>query len=155
MKSLARSQNSSFLYQQVVSMVLEMRDTSALRVGDKLPSLRAFSKSLSVSLPTVRQGYLELERLGVIESRPKSGYFLKADFSALSGLQKPNMVVRPRTVKKQVLIEEVFDAIHHQGTMPLGLANPSSAYPSDKTLARIKRRAIATPGDRALTYAPM
>ena len=155
MKSLARSQNSSFLYQQVVSMVLEMRDTSALRAGDKLPSLRAFSKSLSVSLPTVRQGYLELERLGVIESRPKSGYFLKADLSALSGLQKPNMVVRPRTVKKQVLIEEVFDAIHRQGTIPLGLANPSSAYPSDKTLARIMRRAIATPGDRALTYAPM
>ena len=147
--------SGEFLYQQVVSMILRMSDKSTIRPGDKLPSLRSLSRSLKVSVPTVRQGYIELERLGVIESRPKSGYFLKAKLQHSDNMRKPELVTRPREVKKQILIEEVFDVIHQPGSIGLGLANPSSAYPSDKLLARIMRRVLANSGERALTYAPM
>ncbi|MFT5573327.1 MAG: DNA-binding transcriptional regulator YhcF (GntR family) [Cryomorphaceae bacterium] len=68
---------AEFLYQQVISMIQEMQSAGTLRPGEKLPSLRGLSHKLKVSIPTVRQAYAELELQGVIEARPKSGYFLR------------------------------------------------------------------------------
>ncbi len=155
MPTAIQTKQNEFLYQQVIAMVLSMRDSVALRPGDKLPSLRSFSRSLNVSIPTVRQAYIELERLGLVEARPKSGYFLRVPQGDIVAPKKVRAGRRPRAVKKQSLIEDVFDAIHQPGSIPLGLANPSSAYPSDKALARIMRRVLASSGEKALTYAPM
>ncbi len=47
-----------------------------LKVGDKLPSLRTICLERGVSLSSVTQAYLELESRGLIESRPRSGYFV-------------------------------------------------------------------------------
>ena len=66
MSTTFHTESGEFLYQQVVSMILRMTDKSTLRPGDKLPSLRSLSRSLDVSVPTVRQGYIELERLGAV-----------------------------------------------------------------------------------------
>jgi len=71
-------QLSGFKYQQVVNLISEQMDQGSLRPGDRLPSLRHLSGKLKVSVPTVRQAYLELERLGYISARPKSGYFIQA-----------------------------------------------------------------------------
>ena len=47
-----------------------------LKVGDKLPSLRSICIECGVSLSSASQAYLELESRGLIESRPRSGYFV-------------------------------------------------------------------------------
>ena len=46
-------------------------------LGEKIPSLRALGNRLGVSVTTVNQAYLELERRGVVEARPKSGFFVR------------------------------------------------------------------------------
>ena len=148
-------QQDKYLYQKVISAVLTMREEGSLQVGDKLPSLRSFSHSLGVSIPTVRQAYLELERLGVIEAKPKSGYFLKPQPLLDTSIAKARLSRRPREVNKQSLIEDVFEAIHAPGSIPLGVANPSSAYSSDKALARWMRRVLTQSGSRAVGYGPM
>ncbi len=150
-----KRENTEFLYQQVASMILEMRQTGALRAGNKLPSLRELSQSVQVSVPTIRQAYIELERQGVIEARPKSGYFLKPYVNLDSALKKARPVHKPHVVNKQSLIEEVFDAIHAPGSVPLGIANPSAARPSDKALARMMRRVMTNAGSKAVSYGPM
>ena len=66
----------AFLYQQVVELIVAQVQNGTLRPGDRLPSLRGLSSRLAISVPTVRQAYLELERQGRIEARPKSGYFV-------------------------------------------------------------------------------
>ncbi len=147
--------DSPFLYQQVINMIREMQAAATLRPGDKLPSLRSLSQKLNVSIPTVRQAYAELERQEVIEARPKSGYFLRA--SAIESMQpkRVSLAKKPLLVKRQTLIEEVFDAIHRPGVVPLGVANPAAAHPSDKALARIMRQVLARAGARAVAYGPM
>jgi len=136
-------------------MVLEMRHSGSLRPGDKLPSLRGLASRLQVSIPTVRQAYIELERQGVIEAKPKSGYFLKVQGFDAPAPKKARVPRKPRVVNRQSLIEQVFDAIHTPGAVPLGAANPSSAYPSDKALARAMRRVLTSAGAKAVTYGPM
>ncbi|MCJ2165077.1 winged helix-turn-helix domain-containing protein, partial [Pseudodesulfovibrio sp. S3-i] len=63
----------TYRYQSVEKNIMALIASGALGLGDKLPSLRGFSNRLGVSVSTVNQAYLELERKGVIESRPRSG----------------------------------------------------------------------------------
>ena len=58
-----------------------------LRPGDRLPSLRRLSAGLGVSVPTVKQAYLELERRGTVEAKPQSGFYVQ--------VQRRNALVRP------------------------------------------------------------
>lgn len=144
--------SDEFLYQQVVTLIQSMKKQEALRAGDKLPSLRNLSQKLNISIPTVKQAYVELERLDVITARPKSGYFLKAQRLHLEKPKKRRLAAKPQNVRCRSLIEQVYEAVHEADTLPLGIANPAYAYPSDKTLGRIMRRVIAQAGHKANTY---
>jgi len=67
---------ADFLYKGVVDWFLDQMSEGAIAPGDKMPSLRALSKQLGLSLNTVIHGYEILTEEGWIESRPKSGYFV-------------------------------------------------------------------------------
>jgi DNA-binding transcriptional MocR family regulator len=142
-----------FLYSQVADLISDQVRSGALRAGDRLPSLRRMSDKLDISVPTVRQAYLELERRGRIEARPKSGYFIQP--------QRQNKLVRvgcktckPMQVSCRQLIDRVYDGIHLPGVLPLGIANPCMALPATKTLHRAMKRVMSRAEDRALSYAP-
>ncbi len=142
-----------FLYSQVVDLVSEQVRSGALRPGDRLPSLRRMSDMLELSIPTVRQAYLELERHGRVEARPKSGYFVQA-------LRQNRLVkvgcktCKPMKVSCRKLIDRVYDGIHTPGVLPLGIANPCMAAPAVKTLHRAMKRVMSRAEERALGYAP-
>lgn len=142
-----------FLYSQVADLISAQVSSGALRAGDKLPSLRLMSDKLEISVPTVRQAYLELEKRGRIEARPKSGYFIQP--------QRQNRLVKvgcktckPTAVSCLQLIDRVYDGIHTPGMLPLGIANPCMALPATKTLHRAMKRVMARAEERALGYAP-
>lgn len=147
--------NSEFLYQQVINIVREMQNSGSLRAGERLPSLRGLSQKLNVSIPTIRQAYAELEQQGVIEARPKSGYFMSPPVLDAAQPMRVKLAQKPLKVKRQTLIEEVFEAIHKPDVIPLGVANPAAAHSSDKTLARIMRQVLSRAGTKAVAYGPM
>ena len=111
------------------------------------------SSKLDVSVPTVRQAYLELERRGRIEARPKSGYFIQPQRQArLVKVGCKNC--KPMEVSCRQLIDRVYDGIHKPGVLPLGIANPCMASPATKTLHRAMKRVMSRAEDRSLSYAP-
>ncbi|NVJ49259.1 MAG: PLP-dependent aminotransferase family protein [Gammaproteobacteria bacterium] len=148
-------EHNEFLYQQVINLVRQMREQGTLQPGEKLPSLRSLAAKLSVSVPTVKQGYEELERLGEIEARPKSGYYLALQLKPAAAPRRAKLASKAIAVKKQSLIEQVYDAIHTPGVVPLGIANPVAAYSSEKMLARTMRRVMSQAGQSAINYGPM
>lgn len=152
---MIQKDSEQFLYQQVIELINTMQNAGTLRPGDKLPSLRKLSSQLNVSIPTVKQAYIELERLGKVEARPKSGYFLKSASLDLSSPKRPKFVRRPVPVRCQTLIEEAYEAVHSPNTLPLGVSHPVMASPPDKNLARIMRRVLATAGAKVMAYGPM
>ena len=155
MSSMIKKDSEQFLYQQVIELINTMQSAGSLRPGDKLPSLRKLSSQLNVSIPTVKQAYVELERLGKVEARPKSGYFLKAASIDISSPKRPKFVRRPVSVRCQTLIEEAYEAVHSPNILPLGVSHPVMASPPDKALARIMRRVLATAGPKVMAYGPM
>lgn len=146
-------ESEAFLYQQVLEKLQEQIRSGGLRPGDKLPSLRRLAGQLEVSIPTVRQAYLELESQGDIIARPKSGYFVRArpKNPLVSGGRRGS---RPKEICCRDMIEAVYEAIHKPGILPLGIANPCMALPATKTLNRAMKRVMNQAESRALSYAP-
>lgn len=145
-----------YLYRQVCDLIVDNIESGTLRPGDRLPSLRRMSKRIGVSIPTVRQAYVELERQRRVESRPQSGFYVR-------GLNA-NEIVRPGArfrqsskpvaVANRSLMDRVYEGIHHPEFVPLGIANPSRAKPAAKALHRVMKRVMARADERSIGYAP-
>ena len=93
------------IYLQLVDQVKAAAASAALRPGEALPSIRPLAEELRVNRNTVAKAYSELESLGVIETLPGRGCYLKENQSALR-----------KEVRRKLLVEEIDQAIvraHH------------------------------------------
>jgi GntR family transcriptional regulator len=93
------------VYLQIVDQVKSMSASGALRAGEALPSIRPLAEALRLNRNTVAKAYAELESLGVIETVPGRGCFLKANQSPLR-----------KEVRRRLLMEEIDQVIvaaHH------------------------------------------
>lgn len=68
--------HSTPLYLQLYNYIKENILYGNIRSGEKLPSLRALSKSIEISITTVGLAYDQLLVEGYIFSKPGSGYFI-------------------------------------------------------------------------------
>tara|TARA_R110002096_G_scaffold188467_3_gene368378 strand:+ start:2097 stop:3536 length:1440 start_codon:yes stop_codon:yes gene_type:complete len=146
-------QSDTYLYRQVIDLITENMESGTLLPGDRLPSLRKMSKTAGVSIPTVRQAYIELERRRSVESRPKSGFYVrhKAENDIVRMTRAHAM--KPVSLCCRPLMERVYDGINRTDLVPLGIANPSMAKPAAKTLHRTMKRIMARAEERSLGYA--
>ena len=71
------------LYLQVAHQIESQIRKGALRVGDKVPSIRGLRRQQGVSISTVLQAYFWLENQGWIEPRPQSGFYVRVPFAQL------------------------------------------------------------------------
>ena len=93
------------VYLQIVDQIKSMSASGALRAGEALPSIRPLAEELRLNRNTVAKAYAELESLGVIETIPGRGCFLKSSQSPLR-----------KEVRRKLLIEEIDQVIvaaHH------------------------------------------
>jgi GntR family transcriptional regulator len=93
------------IYLQIVDQIKAGAASGALQPGEALPSIRPLAEELRVNRNTVAKAYSELESLGVIETLPGRGCFLKENHSALR-----------KDVRRKLLTREIDQAIvqaHH------------------------------------------
>ncbi len=98
------------VYLQVVDQIKAAAASGALKPGEALPCIRPLAEELRVNRNTVAKAYSELENLGVIETVPGKGCFLKESQSPLR-----------KDVRRKMLIEEIDQAIvqaHHLQVEP-------------------------------------
>src|SRR5204862_7092097 len=89
------------LYKQVALRISELIEHGTLRPGERVPSVRRCSEQQDVSIATVMQAYRLLEDRGIIEARPQSGYYVRAQ--RWSPPPEPEMSQpEPRAVEVQV-----------------------------------------------------
>ena len=141
-----------FLYRQVIDLIAEHIATGTLGPGDRLPSLRKMSQSTGVSVPTVRQAYIELERQRRVESRPQSGFYVRPQAANDMVCPAPSSPGKPVSLCCRPLMERVYDGINNPELVPLGIANPCMAKPAAKTLHRAMKRVMARAEERSLGY---
>lgn len=68
--------NKQSIYEQVVSGIKELIISEILRTGEKLPSVRELSVSLTINPNTVQKAYKQLEAEGYIYSIAGKGNFV-------------------------------------------------------------------------------
>jgi DNA-binding transcriptional MocR family regulator len=97
------------LYLQVADGLEKMIAGEVLRIGDKLPSVRLLSEEYGISMGTAFQAYYHLEGRGLIESRPKSGYYVR--FNHQHARQLPDQV-KPDIGSHEVSVKDMITSIY-------------------------------------------
>lgn len=75
---------SSFLYRSLEQQLADEIEQGRWQAGDRLPSIRALVQAHGLSKTTVMHALSRLEARGVIESRPKAGFFVRARYQPAS-----------------------------------------------------------------------
>lgn len=68
------------LYEQIEDQIRRLILGGSLERGDMLPSVRALSQELGVSIITTRRAYTELEQQGFVETVPAKGTFVSGGY---------------------------------------------------------------------------
>mgnify|MGYP001170045580 CR=1 FL=1 len=115
-------------YLQVADGIEQMIQEEVLKIGDKLPSVRVLSEEYGISMGTAFQAYYHLEGKGLIEARPKSGYYVRFNnrrFPGRLSVKKPEPVVN--AVSTQEMIASVFSNITDADLINFSIAAPEAA----------------------------
>lgn len=112
-------------YEALAEELAESIASGQLRAGDRLPSVRESSRDRGISPSTVFEAYYLLEARGLIEARPRSGYFVR---HAAASQPEPSASVpemRERQVEVSELVFQVLGLARNRALTPLGSAFPS------------------------------
>lgn len=93
------------LYERIAGEITASIQRGALRPGDRLPSVRGLSVERGVSVATVLSAYDQLERVGLVERRARSGHFVR---------RRGPSAAEPRAARKAsvpVSVRSVSDAV--------------------------------------------
>lgn len=93
------------VYAQIMDQIKAAAASGALQPGEPLPGIRPLSEQLRINRNTVAKAYLELEREGVLETRPGKGCFLRNGQTRFHKAARSEMLVP--------LIDSVVVQAHH------------------------------------------
>ncbi len=131
------------LYLKLARSLEEQMGRGVLRPGDRLLSVRSFSRQQGVSISTVLEAYIWLENRGAIESRPKSGFFVRVAFA--QSIPEPRFQTpepKPANFRAGDIVAEVVRSANQPGSIPLGSALPDPQLLPSGKLNRILRSEI-------------
>jgi DNA-binding transcriptional MocR family regulator len=133
------------LYRRVALRISELIEHGTLRAGERVPSVRKCSEQQNVSIATVMQAYRLLENRGIIEARPQSGYYVKAQrWVPPPEPERSNPAPRAVNVQMGDLVLQVVKAGRDPGHVRLGATLPSpELFPLkelNRTMAAVGRR---------------
>lgn len=122
----AKFSSDDHLYLQVADGIEKMIAGEVLRIGDKLPSVRVLSEEYGISMGTAFQAYYHLEGKGLIEARPKSGYYVRFNhrrFPAVPQMLQPAPVTTDVTVQEMVM--RILKDMNSDEVVNFALASPA------------------------------
>ncbi|WP_409522409.1 PLP-dependent aminotransferase family protein [Nitrincola sp. MINF-07-Sa-05] len=133
------------LYKQVATALCERIEQGYYQSGQKLPSIRVLSTEYDVSISTIQEAYRTLERKGLIEARPKSGFYVlnRQRIPNLPDVSRP--VQRPLEVSNWEEVLNLLSNMYEPNVIQLSRAipdlNAKSLIPLRKILSELNRTA--------------
>ncbi|PWU04388.1 MAG: PLP-dependent aminotransferase family protein [Bacteroidetes bacterium] len=144
---------TDFLYVQLLEKIKWLIRNSTFKPGDKLSSIRAFSREQGISITTVYKAYAELEVMGYIEARPKSGYYVKANRK--HSYLIPKEIEVPENVEEfspYDMTVEVYKNLDEENIIQLSLSAPAVTLLPRAKLNKTMAQAIRTSKDGGIGY---
>ena len=144
------------LYERIADAITRHIAGGALAVGERLPSVRRLSEQHKVSVSTAVQVYVTLEKRGLVDARPKSGFFVRAASRTLAPeLRCSRPAARATKVSMGELRTRIFELSAEPDIVPLGTATPNAKLLPVAQLNRIMAAVVRQAGSKAIDYAPL
>ncbi len=143
------------LYLQVADGLEKMISEDVLRIGDKLPSVRVLSDEYGISMGTAFQAYYHLEGKGLIESRPKSGYYVRFNqhrFPDLPKMTQPTPLSHDISVKEMIASIYSDIASHNDKVINFALAAPDASLLPTAKINKSVLQALRNSKDSCISY---
>ncbi len=123
------------LLEEVAETIGGMIRNGTYRPGERIPSIRALSRQMRVSLNTVMEAYARLENSGLVEARPQSGFYVCSSLMEPAGpaIREPARTIVPNPVTIGDTALEVMRNIVNPSLVPFGGGGPNTELsPVDK-----------------------
>lgn len=130
------------LYLKIAGTMEKQIRQQVFLYGSKLPSVRAVCDTYGVSMTTALQAYMELDKKALIQSRPKSGYFViykPVKFPPLPRTSNPG--TEAGNEDKDALIHMVYNDISTDKTL-FSLGVPENSFLPIAKLSKSINRAL-------------
>lgn len=140
-------------YLQIAGGIEQMIQDDILRIGDKLPSVRTLAEEYNISMGTAFQAYYHLEGKGLIESRPKSGYYVRFNYKRFPAL--PKMIqpdVESHEVSVRDMIADIYSDIASNIKYNFAIAVPDIAQLPAAKLNKSVLHALRNSKDHCIGY---
>ncbi|HNY64845.1 MAG TPA: PLP-dependent aminotransferase family protein [Deltaproteobacteria bacterium] len=141
------------LYEDVADSICHMVRCGTYRAGDRIPSIRALSSQMGVSITTAMEAYRLLEDRGIVEARPQSGYYVRsllANTISMPPVSKADM--SPVTCCVEKIVGKVFKDCLGPVEVQLGTNIPNiDLLPVDR-LNRCLASAARSLGAQSVSY---
>jgi DNA-binding transcriptional MocR family regulator len=122
-KLLASARNHKYL--RIAEAIEAMIQDEVLNIGDRLPSVRVLSDEYGISMGTAFQAYYQLEGKGLIESRSKSGYYVRFNNKRLPSVPGISSL---KPVSSEISMADIVTQVY-KNVSDLDLINFSVATP--------------------------
>ncbi|WP_420571570.1 PLP-dependent aminotransferase family protein [Kordia sp.] len=145
----------NFLYEDIATHIEEEILNGVLAFGDKLPSVRIFSKQHNVSASTIFQAYYSLEAKGLIEARPKSGYYVMYQpkkYTPTFTDTEVEIVPKIQELTTDAMISHLVDLLSADNFLHLSTARPDLSLLPTATLQKSIKSALTALGADILNY---
>jgi len=129
-------------YQQLAQKLAEQIRSHQFSPGERITSTRQLAQQHSVSMGTVQRAQQLLEDWGLIEARPRSGYFVRAtiDSPLANGDPLPSHAAdfepTPSLVRNQKMVLELVQRASQPEVLQLGATLPDQFYLPTKALQK-------------------
>lgn len=130
-----------------------MIENGVLRTGDKLPSVRTLSEEQGISMSTAFKAYGELEMKGLVEARPKSGYYVRFTPQELPRVPAADrQFLPPKDIRVDEMIREVYRNLTAEGIIRLSVAAPALEHLPEAKLNKSMVEALREDGNSCISY---
>jgi DNA-binding transcriptional MocR family regulator len=138
-------------YQQIARRYASAIEAGTLAPGERFPSVRQLAAEEQVSVATVLQAIAQLESLGLVEARPRSGHFVRHRTRAPAPrLERPR--AGASAVSVSALVRRVYLAASDPTVVQLGSAVPSVELLPSAALSRAVAASMRHPRDGGVAY---
>lgn len=121
--------SSEFLYLELEQWLFNGIQEQRWRLGERLPSIRTLCQERNLSKATVQHALQRLEAQGLVEARPKAGYFVSLQPNAVKKPRSRALIAAPRPASVSDLLLDImrrsaaFDLLpeRQEGELPPGV----------------------------------
>lgn len=153
MKTATVQGEEEFLYIRIADLLENHIRQSTLKTGEKLPSVRGLSREQGISMSTAFKAYAHLEDKGLIEARPKSGYYVRFSSHQYPQLPKPQPPTEPlEKGSVDEMVAQVFRDFPKEGVVKLSIAAPDLSLLPKARLNKSLVEAIRSSPDNCVAY---